>query len=230
MAFCDELRAVSEGIWQRELEHPFVRGIGDGSLQPERFRFYLEQDYLFLIDYARVFALAVSKAPDLAAMSEFAKLCAETLGVEMELHRSACAEFGVTPAQLEAVQASQTTRGYTGHLIQVAATGGLADIVAAVLPCQWGYAEVARHLEAQGRPEEPRYRKWIEMYASPEFEDYGRWLRAQMEDLAPALSSEGRERLKSHFHTSSRWEYLFWEMAWRMDMWAVPEEQPRALQ
>ena len=100
MAFCDELKAVSEGIWRRELEHPFVRGIGDGTLPPERFRFYLEQDYVFLIDYARVFALAVSKAPDLAAMSEFAKLCADTLGVEMELHRSACAEFGVTPGRL----------------------------------------------------------------------------------------------------------------------------------
>jgi thiaminase/transcriptional activator TenA len=99
----------------------------------------------------------------------------------------------------------------------------VADIVAAVLPCQWGYAEIARHLRAQGLPAEPRYRRWIEMYAGPEFEDYGRWLRETLEGLAPHLSPAHRERLKRTFHTSSRWEYLFWEMAWRMERWSVPE-------
>jgi len=223
MAFADELRRVSEGIWARELEHPFVQGMGRGDLAPEKFRFYLEQDYVFLIDYAKAFGLAVSKAPDLEVMAYFAKLCADTLNEEMALHRSYCAEFGTTPEALEAVEPAQVTRGYTGHILQEATVGGVAEIICAVLPCQWGYSEVARHLKAQGMPSEPRYTKWIEMYASDEFEAYGRWLRETLESLVQHRSPREKERLKAIFHTSSRWEYLFWEMSWHMERWQVPE-------
>ena len=221
--FSEELRDVSAGIWAAELVHPFVRGLGEGSLSPERFRFYLEQDYLFLIDYARVFALAAAKAQTLELMTAFAGLCADTLKGEMALHRSYCAEFGITEDALQTVAPAQTTKGYTGHLLQVAAMGDVLDIVAVVLPCQWGYAAVATHLREQGMPAEPRYRKWIEMYASAEFEAYGRWLRGTMDRLAPQVSAARRARLKEIFHLSSRWEYLFWEQAWRMEQWAVPE-------
>ena len=83
-----------------------MRGMGDGSLDAGRFRFYLEQDYLFLIDYAKVFALAVTRAPEVETMAAFAQLCSDTLNGEMALHRSYCAEFGITPAHLEAAQAT----------------------------------------------------------------------------------------------------------------------------
>ena len=222
MPFCDELMQVSRDLWEREKAHPFVQGLGDGTLDAERFRFYLEQDYLFLIEYAKVFALAVTRARDLGTQAYFAQLCADTLNNEMALHRSYCAEFGITPADLESAEPAQTTAGYTGHLVQTAQQGGVAEIVAAVLPCQWGYAEVARHLQGRGLPAEPRYRKWIEMYASPEFEDYGRWLRATLEAEAAPLPPLRRERLKRIFHNSSRWEYLFWEMSWHQERWQVP--------
>jgi thiaminase/transcriptional activator TenA len=222
MGFCDELRAVSQGIWAREKEHPFVLAIGRGDLDDARFRFYLEQDYLYLADYARVFALGAVRAPDVPTQAYFAKLCAETLNEEMALHRSYCGEFGLTPADLERAAPSQTTRGYTGHLLQVAATGGIAEIVAAVLPCYWGYWEIASHLQAQGLPREPRCRKWIEMYASAPVAANVQWLREAMERLAAPLGASGRERLKGIFHDSSRWEYLFWDMAWRREGWAIP--------
>jgi thiaminase/transcriptional activator TenA len=222
MAFCDELIAVSQGIWEREKRHPFVTAIGRGDLDDARFRFYLEQDYLYLIDYAKVFALGAVRAPDLATQAYFAKLCAETLNEEMDLHRSYCAEFGITPADLESALPAQTTRGYTGHLLRAAGTGGIAEIVAAVLPCYWGYWEIASHLMAQGMPREPRYRKWIEMYASAPVAANMEWLRAAMERLAEPLAPGDRERLKRIFHDSSRWEYLFWDMAWNREGWAVP--------
>ena len=218
MGFCDALREVSREIWEAEKTHPFVSGMGDGSLPAEKFRFYLEQDYLFLIEYAKVFALAVPKAGGLEDMAYFAQLCSDTLNGEMELHRSYCAEFGIAPAELEAARPSRTTVGYTGHLLRVAEAGPIAEIVAAVLPCQWGYAEIARHLQARGLPGEPRYRKWIGMYASREFEAYGVWLRNRMERLAGGLDQQRKQGLKEIFHASSRWEHRFWEMAWRMEM------------
>lgn len=222
MGLSDDLKSVSAEIWAAELRHPFVRGIGDGSLSEERFRFYLAQDYLFLIDYAKVFALAAAKSSRLELMACFAKLCADTLNDEMALHRACCAEFGMTAATLEATPAAQTTRGYTGHLLQVAATGGVADIIAVVLPCQWGYNEIARHLRAAGLPAEPRYRKWIEMYSSPEFEAYGTWLRSTLDGLAPGLTAHDVTRLRQHFLFSSRWELLFWDMAWSQTSWSTP--------
>ena len=224
MTFCDELKQVSQSIWVREHEHPFVTALGRGTLESDRFRFYLEQDYLFLIQYAKVFAQAATRSPDLDTMAYFARLCSDTLNGEMELHRSYCAEFGITPEDLEAARPTQTTSGYTGHLLSVALRGSVAEIVAAVLPCQWCYAEIARHLKERGMPAEPRYRDWIDMYASLEFEAYGVWLREKMEQLAAPLDGEHRERLKAIFRDSSRWEFLFWEMAWRQERWAVPEE------
>ena len=113
---------------------------------------------------------------------------------------------------------SLTTQGYTGHLLRVAEAGDIVEIVAAVLPCQWGYAEIARHLKARGIPGEPRYRKWIEMYASDAFEAYGLWLRERMERLAGGQDNQRKQGLKKIFLTSSRWEFRFWEMAWRMEM------------
>jgi len=223
VGFSEELKMVSQAIWAGELEHPFVRGIGDGTLDDDRFRHYLGQDYLFLIEYAKVFALATSKSPDLDTMAYFARLCADTLNEEMALHRSYCVEFGILPADLEAVQPAQTTRGYTGHLLQVASTGSIVDIIAAVLPCQWGYAEIAIHLQTEGVPAEPRYRKWIEMYASEPFQDYGRWLRGTLDELAASLPAAHKARLSQHFLLSSRWEYLFWEMAWNLEDWQLPE-------
>lgn len=223
MAFCDELRAVSHAIWELEKRHPFVQALGRGDLDDARFRFYLEQDYLFLMDYAKVFALGAVRAQDLATQARFARLCADTLNVEMDLHRSYCAEFGITPADLERAVPSQTTRGYTGHLLQTAEAGGVAEIIAAVLPCYWGYWEIAGHLKARGLPAEPRCREWIEMYASEPVAETVRWLQKAMERRAASAGTEDRERFKRIFHESSRWEYLFWEMAWRREGWAVPE-------
>jgi thiaminase/transcriptional activator TenA len=222
MAFCEELRAVSQAVWELEKRHPFVLALGRGDLDDAHFRFYLEQDYLFLMDYAKVFALGVVRATDLLTQAWFARLCADTLNVEMDLHRSYCAEFGITPAHLEQAMASQTTRGYTGHLLQTAATGGISEIIAAVLPCYWGYWEIAGHLRAQGMPAEPRYRKWIEMYTSEPVASAVRWLQGAMDRCAASISGADREQLKRIFHESSRWEYLFWEMAWRREGWAVP--------
>jgi thiaminase/transcriptional activator TenA len=223
MGFSEELKAVSRDIWRRELEHPFVTGLGDSTLDPACFQFYLEQDYRFLVDYAKVFAYATTKATDVETMAAFARLCADTLHEEMALHRSYCAEFGITPEALETVQPALVTRGYTEHLLNVAASGSLAEIIAAVLPCQWGYAEVARHLRDRGMPSEPRYRKWIEMYSSAEFEDYGKWLRECMDTMADDLTQESQHRLKALFHASSHWELLFWEMAWRRESGVVAE-------
>src|ERR1700736_4273705 len=142
-SFTHAIRIKAQPIWDRELKHPFVRGLGDATLPIERFRFYLVQDYVFLIEYCRVFALAAAKARDLQTIGVFTRLLDETLNSEMQLHRDYCRRLGITETDLEATAPAPITHAYTRHLLTVAYGGSIADIVATVLPCQLGYAEIA---------------------------------------------------------------------------------------
>src|SRR5690348_3905614 len=121
--FSTRLRRLAEPIWAAQHAHPFVRGIGDGSLPLDAFRHWVRQDYLFLIDYCRLFALAAARAPDLATMTRFAELLGATLGTEMELHRGYAADFGITRDELEREVAGPTTRAYVDFLLRTAALG-----------------------------------------------------------------------------------------------------------
>ena len=219
--FTDELRQSAAPIWEADLRHPFVRGIADGTLPMEKFKFYLIQDYLFLLDYSRVFAYGVIKAPDEATMALFSQLLNETLNTEMDLHRGYCEKFGISAADMEQAPVAPTTHAYTRHVLDVAQSGTLAELIAGVLPCQWGYAEIGTTLAEQGGSPEPLYQEWIEMYASDEFLALGKWLRSLLNELTAESSSAEKERLKRHFLFSSRYEYLFWEMAWTQEAWQI---------
>ena len=219
--FTDELRQKATQIWAAELEHPFVRGIADGSLPKEKFKFYLCQDYLFLLDYSRVFAYGVIKAQDEATMAKFSLLLHETLNTEMDLHRGYCDRFGITPAEMETTPVAPTTHAYTRHLLHVAQAGTLTDLVAGVLPCQWGYWEIGTALAKRGTSPEPLYQEWIKMYSSDEFGALGEWLRELLNDLTAESTDAEKRRLTNHFLTSSRYEYLFWEMAYNQEDWAI---------
>jgi thiaminase/transcriptional activator TenA len=142
--------------------------------------------------------------------------------VEMELHRSYCARFGVTAAALAATQPSPTTYAYTRHLLSVAYAGTVAEIEAALLPCQWGYAEIGAALARAGEPADaPLYAEWIQMYASPEYQELAGGMCTLLDRLAETAGSAERARMREHFLTSSRYEYLFWDAALRMETWPV---------
>ncbi len=217
--FSDRLCRLVQPVWEAQHNHPFVRGIGDGTLPLEKFKFWLRQDYLFLIDYARLLALAVARAPDLPTMRRFADLVHTTLNVEMDLHRSYAAEFGISLEELEAEEKVPTTRGYTDFLLRVAFTGDFTELISALLPCMWGFSDIGRRLARDARPVDHRYAKWIDMYSSPEFADLADWCRKVVDRAAAGLPEEALRRMEDAFLTSSRYEYLFWDMAWRKEWW-----------
>jgi thiaminase/transcriptional activator TenA len=217
----DRLRAAADPVWQAQHAHPFVRGIGDGTLDLERFTHWVRQDYRFLVEYCRLFALAAARAPDLETLARFADLLQATARSEMELHRAYARALGISEAALEAEPMAPTTRAYTDFLVRVAATGDFAELAAALLPCMWGFAEIGQTLRARGLPAEPHYRKWIEMYADPDFGALADWCRALVDRLGAEAGEAGRWRMEEAFVTSSRYEYLFWDMAWRRETWPV---------
>jgi thiaminase/transcriptional activator TenA len=217
----DALRALADPIWRAQLDHPFVRGIGDGTLDLERFKHWVRQDYLFLVEYCRLFGLAAARAPDLPTLTRFADLLQATARTEMDLHRAYAREFGIGEAELEREPMAPTTRAYTDFLLRVAATGDFAELAAALLPCMWGFAEIGQALRARGLPAEPRYARWIEMYADPEFAALAEWCRGLVDRLAGGAAEPLRRRIEAAFLTSSRYEHLFWGMAWRRETWPV---------
>ena len=217
--FSTHLRHLADSIWAAQHAHPFVRGIGDGTLPLDRFAFWVRQDYLYLIDYARVFALGASRAPDLGTMTTLAELLHATLKTEMDLHRSYAQEFGISPEKLEREQKVPTTQGYTNFLLRVATLGDFAEFTAALLPCMWGFCEIGERLATRGLPADPRYAKWIVMYSAPEFAELARWCRELVDRLGGEASPDLKHRMEEAFLTSSRYELAFWEMAWRMERW-----------
>jgi len=221
-SFTDSVRAKAAEIWRRELEHPFVRGLADGTLALDRFRFYLCQDYVFLIEYCRVFALAAAKARDLATIGLFAGLLNDTLKVEMQLHRDYCKRLGITEAGLEKTAAAPITYAYTRHLLTAAHGGSIAEVVAAVLPCQLGYVEIASALARTGSAaKNSHYGEWIAAYSSAEFVAGAKRLSALLDELTAGWPRRDLAPLESLFLTSSRYEYLFWEMSWHRSQWPV---------
>ena len=222
MRFTEHLRQQTADLRRQVLQHPFVTGIGDGGLPLAAFRFYMCQDYVFLIAYSRVLALAVAKADDLETMGRFAELLHETLNTEMDLHRGFAAKFGISAGELEGTPAAPGTRAYTQHLLITAYGGDLADITAAILPCMWDYSDIGQSLAAQGAPSpQPLYNEWIQMYAAPEFAALATWLHDLLDRLAGGAAPDQQARLSPLFADSCRYEYLFWDMADRQETWPL---------
>lgn len=217
----ERLRRSVAPIWDAQFQHPFVRGIGAGTLDAERFKFWVRQDYVFLIEYARLLGLACARSPHLNTMSRFAHLLNETLNTEMGLHRAYAAEFGISLADLERETAAPTTRAYTDFLLRVAATGDYAELVAALLPCMWGFSDIGQRLAKLDPPADERCRKWIAMYSSAEFAELAHWCRDLLDEVTAGSPERVLQKLQEVFLTSSRYELQFWGMAWKLERWRV---------
>jgi thiaminase/transcriptional activator TenA len=195
MTFTDELAPVADPVWDAILDHPMVRQLGDGSLDTEPFEYWVKQDYVYLLD--------------------------STIDTEMDLHRAYAAEFGITESELEATTASPTTRAYTDFLVRVAATGTFGDLVAVLLPCMWGFNETGLRLAEDGTPDDDRYAEWIRTYSGEEFTELTTWCKELMDRVAAGAGEEARDRYRDLFYTSARYEYRFWDAAWRQEDWEL---------
>ena len=145
MRFSDQLRQAAGEVWAAQHEHPFVCGIHDGTLDPERFRFYLRQDYLFLIEYARLLALACARAATRAdgALRRAGAIDAADRDGPAPRPRGG---VGDLRGALERERPRAVTRSYTDFLLRTAAMGDFGELVAALLPCMWGYSELGQQL------------------------------------------------------------------------------------
>lgn len=200
--------------------HPFLTGLTDGSLPEESFAFYVVQDALYLRDYARALAAVASQAPTASAMRMFATHAAQANAVELELHQALLAELGISPDILRHAEPAPTTLAYTSYLLAAVRGGSYAEGVGAVLPCYWIYAAVGRRLLASGSPD-PRYQRWISTYGGDEYGAAVADVIAELDRVSAGLSGDERTQVRRHFRTTSRYEWMFWQMGWVRESWPV---------
>lgn len=209
------LHDAAAPVWEACLRHPFVTGIGDGTLDMEKFRYFMLQDYLYLFDYARVFALGVVKARDPELMRVFAANVDAILGGEMKIHRAYMKRLDITEEQVFSIKPALANLSYTNYMLSVAQTGGPMEIVASILACSWSYAEIGQALAAiPGAAEHPFYGEWIRGYASEEYAATNQALIELVDSLAADAGEEQLAYLTDVFVNCSRYELGFWDMAW----------------
>jgi thiaminase (transcriptional activator TenA) len=209
-----------EPIFAAILEHPFLSGLTDGTLDAEVFAEYVAQDVHYLRDYARALALVGAKAPTLAGTSMFARHAAEVFDVELALHTTLLPDLGLDPAAIDAVPVSPTTRAYTSYLLATTYGGSFADGLAAILPCYWIYARVGTALFERGSPDR-RFQSWIDSYGGEEFAATVAEVLQLVDAIGPTLSPADEMVASAHFVTTARYEWMFFDAAYRRESWPV---------
>jgi thiaminase/transcriptional activator TenA len=218
--FSGELWDGITDIYKAILAHPFLAGMTDGSLPADAFTFYVVQDALYLRRYAQALAAVAAHAPEPAQTEMFARHAASIVAVEMSLHETLLADLDIDPAAVEAAEEAPTTLAYNSYLLVGTQGGSYAEGVGTVLPCYWIYAEVGKHLLSRGSPN-PRYQRWIGTYGGEEYDAEVRDVIAVTDKLGPGLSPAERQRVHRHFRTTSRYEWMFWDMGYRKEAWPV---------
>lgn len=210
-----DLKHACRAEWQAYIQHSFVRQLGDGSLAPEAFQHYLKQDYLFLIQFARAFALAAYKSPTLTDLRQAKEGLQAIVDVELDLHISYCKEWGISEEELARLPEARATLAYTRYVLDTGNRGDLLDLHVALSPCMVGYGEIANWLNSRAetrRGEQNAYDAWIAMYESDEFQHAMdaeiRWLDERLADVSPARF----EQLTRIFSDATRLEIDFWQM------------------
>jgi thiaminase/transcriptional activator TenA len=218
--FCTEVWQRTEKLRHAITDLPFNVELADGSLAPERFRFYLVQDARYLIGFARALASAAARADSASDVAFFAGAAQEAIVVERTLHDGYFDRFGMTESDQSVVETSPTCLAYTSFLLATAQTGGYAELVAALLPCFWIYEHVGTEILARQRPDTDNpYLTWIRTYADDEFAAAVRTCRDAVDAAAAAASPATRAAMAAAFTRATEYEWLFWDSAYRLESW-----------
>ncbi|WP_349268879.1 aminopyrimidine aminohydrolase [Mycolicibacterium parafortuitum] len=207
-------------IFDATLAHPFLTGLCDGSLPRDVFAEYVAQDVHYLRTYSRALAVVAAKAPTLADTAMFARHAAEVFDVELSLHAELLPALGLSAESVNAVPVSPTTQAYTSYLLATVYGGSFVDGLAAVLPCYWIYAEVGAALLTRGSVDE-RYQRWIDSYGGDEFAATVTEVLCLADRIGPTLTAADEAVARSHFVTTSRYEWMFFDAAYRREGWPV---------
>ncbi|GAE30563.1 thiaminase II [Halalkalibacter hemicellulosilyticus] len=221
MKFSEHLRKQVDSIWNASFEHPFVTGVADGSLSLDAFKHYVKQDSYYLSKFAQVQSIGAAKALDFYTTSRMAFHAKSTFDAEHMLHEGFAKELGLSEeGHITVENPAPTAVAYTNHLFASAYKGTLGDVIAAILPCYWLYWEIGEKFKG-AKPGVAIYQKWIDTYGDEWFGDLVQEQINRLDDWASKASDGEKKRMEEIFVTSSKYEYMFWEMAYTLEEWPV---------
>lgn len=214
--FSNQLCSEAWPIWLRIFQHPFLTEIKEGVLPLRKFRYYIIQDYIYLEGFSRAVALALAKAPDSVTLEKLSKRI--TTPIERPLHRKLMPLLGLSEETLREYKPSPTNLAYINHLIRTASLGSLGTTAGALLPCPWTYHLLGGVI---GHVDHEIYGTWSSAYVDGLLEGSVNAWRSLIDSKSLNASQEELDAIKEAFMTSSRYEFLFWEMAYTEESWTI---------
>jgi len=209
---------LSERLWESIsdvysaiLSHPFITGLVSGKLEEERFKYYIIQDYHYLKDFSKALAVLSAKAESQEQSVLFATHVSDVIKVERDLHNYFFTHWKINPEDFEQ---SPSNLMYTSYLLSTVYSRPFYEGVAVVLPCYWIYMEVGRELTKKGSPN-PLYKRWIDTYGGEEYEV---GVKNVLNIINSFKLTDSQEKMMfKHFRLASIFEYMFWDMAYRLE-------------
>lgn len=219
MKLADRLFNSVEELWNSYLEHPFVKGIADGTLEIDKFRFYMIQDYRYLLEYAKVFAFGIIKSGREDVMRRFALMVKETLDGEMTIHKKYMLRLGISEREAMETKTSLINHSYTSYMLDIANKGDALDVLVAVLSCAWSYQFIGEHhMKVDGAIENETFGEWVEGYSCDDYRRNTQDIIDLVNELGEGITESRAKYLEEVFINCSRYEYRFWDMSYNKEM------------
>lgn len=218
MTTVERLLEATKEFWESYNEHPFVKGIEDGTLDKEKFRYYIIQDFLYLEDYAKSFAIGIAKARSIETTQIFSGYINLLTGSEMNIHHGYMGKFGVSQEEVDNTPRALDNLSYTSYMLRVAYEEGEAEILTAILSCAYSYELIAKKM-VKNNPDcvnHEFYGEWISGYAGQEYASGNVVLINALNKLTENYTEQQLKHLTDIFVACSRYEYLFWDFSWKM--------------
>ena len=204
--------------WLLYIKHDFVNKLSNDTLKEEKFLHYLTQDYLFLIQFSKAWALAILKSDNLEEMKIAASTVNDLINFEMELHITLCANYGISISDLENADEENANIAYTRYVLELGYSGDFLDLLSALAPCVLGYGEIGLNCQ-NSNPRIIMYKKWIETYSSIEYQNV-------CKNVSGLIDKAFLLRLGTNFENTYKWKKVnqifkkatllevdFWNMA-----------------
>jgi thiaminase/transcriptional activator TenA len=220
MKYSEMLKQAADPILNAQFDHPFVKGLAEGTLPIDKFRYYMIQDSLYIVDYARAMAWVaplMKEVKDIMAMLEAAK---QSFQIEAMLKEQYFNQFGITMEEALKTELAPTCKAYIDHLIRFTRMGTLAEGMAAILPCGWIYIEIGYKFTTEKEiSEDHPYKSWLMTYAVPEFRDMVNWWFDILDGAVKGYPEYELDHIEDIFLKSCRYEWMFWELGWNKQGW-----------
>lgn len=226
MTFTQDLYGATQDIWKQYFNHPFIKGIENGSLDIEKFKFYMIQDYLYLYDYAKLFAIGILKSDNNDDMKLFSSSLDSTLNTEMAIHRGYMERLGISEEDVSNTETSLINLSYTNYMLSIAQKGGQKEVIIALLSCAWTYAEIAKKINENNSSakEHEFYGEWVSGYLDDSFQNIAQWFLTRVDQFGEYLSDVEKTQLTNIFRNCCVYELKFWDMAEKQSLDFSAEE------